>query len=94
MELRPDLELARETVANLSKKGLKPGDIRNEMALNQDLGIDSLLFIRLVLELERKLSRRIFNVQIIAQIKTFKDLCAALGAAKPGNSEKCLPETS
>jgi acyl carrier protein len=80
MELRPDLELVRQTVATLSKKSLKPEEIRDEMALNQDLGIDSLLFIRLVLELERKLSRRIFNVQIIAQIKTFSDLCAAISA--------------
>jgi acyl carrier protein len=80
MELRSDLEFARQTVANLSKKSLKPEEIRDEMVLNQDLGIDSLLFIRLVLELERKLSRRIFNVQIIAQIKTFRDLCAAISA--------------
>jgi acyl carrier protein len=83
MELRPDLELTRQTVATLSKKSLKPEEIRDEMALNQDLGIDSLLFIRLVLELERKLSRRIFNVQIIAQIKTFRDLCAAISAHSP-----------
>jgi acyl carrier protein len=78
MELKSDLELARQAVANLSKKGFKPEEIRDEMALNQDLGIDSLVFIRLVLELERKLSRRIFNVQIISRIKTFKDLCAAI----------------
>lgn len=65
-------------VAKLSSKGLKPEEVRDEMALNQDLGIDSLQFIRLVLELEGKLSRRIFSVQIIAQIKTFKDLCAAI----------------
>lgn len=81
MELRQDLEFARQIVAKLSKNGLKPEEIRDEMALNQDLGIDSLLFIRLILELERKSSRRIFNVQIIAQIKTFRDLCAAISAA-------------
>ena len=81
MELRSDLEFARQIVAKLSKKGLKPEEIRDEMVLNQDLGIDSLLFIRLILELERKSSRRIFNVQIIAQIKTFSDLCAAIIAA-------------
>jgi acyl carrier protein len=80
-ELRPDVELTRQIVAKLSKKGLKPEEIRDEMALNQDLGIDSLLFIRLILELESKSSRRIFNVQIIAQIKTFRDLCAAIIAA-------------
>jgi acyl carrier protein len=80
-ELNPDLEFARQTVAKLSNKGLKPEEIRAEMALNQDLGIDSLQFIRLILELERRTSRRIFNVQIIAQIKTFRDLCAAISAA-------------
>jgi acyl carrier protein len=80
-ELRPDLEFARQTVAKLSNKGLKPEEIRDEMALNQDLGIDSLQFIRLILELERKSARRIFNVQLIAQIKTFKDLCAVINTA-------------
>lgn len=80
-ELAPDLGFARQIVAKLSNKGLNPEEIRDEMALNQDLGIDSLRFIRLILELERKLSRRIFNVQIIAQIKTFKDLCSAISAA-------------
>ena len=79
-ELNSDLEFAREAVARLSNKGLKPEQIRDEMALNQDLGIDSLQFIRLILELERKTSRRMFNVQIIAQIKTFKDLCAIITA--------------
>lgn len=80
-ELNSDLEFARQAVARLSNKGLKPEQIQDEMALNQDLGIDSLQFIRLILELERKTSRRMFNVQIIAQIKTFKDLCAIITAA-------------
>jgi acyl carrier protein len=80
-ELSPDLEHARQTVAKLSNKGLRPEEIKGEMALNQDLGIDSLQFIRLILEIERKSSRRIFNVQIIAQIKTFQDLCAAIASA-------------
>jgi acyl carrier protein len=79
MEHSPAQELAREAVARLSNKGLKPEEIRGEMALNQDLGIDSLQFIRLILEIERKSARRIFNVQVIAQIKTFNDLCAAVG---------------
>lgn len=79
-ELNPDVEFARQAVARLSNKGLKPEEIQDEMALNQDLGIDSLQFIRLILELERKISRRIFNVQIIAQVKTFRDLCAAISA--------------
>jgi acyl carrier protein len=80
-ELKPDLEFARQAVAKLSNKGLSPEKIRDEMDLNQDLGIDSLQFIRLILELEKKSSRRIFNVQIIAQIKTFRDLCTVISTA-------------
>jgi len=74
------MEFTRQTVAKLSNKDLKPEEIQDEMALNQDLGIDSLQLIRLILELEKKLSRRIFNVQTIAQIRTFRDLCAAISA--------------
>jgi acyl carrier protein len=80
MELNLNQDIARETVAKLSSKGLKPEEITGEMALNQDLGIDSLQFIRLILEIERRSSRRIFNVQVIAQIKTFNDLCAVVAA--------------
>jgi len=78
MELSQDQEMAREAVARLNNKGLRPEEITGEMALNQDLGIDSLQFIRLILEIERKSARRIFNVQVIAEIKTFNDLCAAI----------------
>lgn len=77
-EPNPNLEFARQAVAKISNKGLHPEEIRDEMDLKQDLGIDSLQFIRLILELESKSSRRIFNVRIIAQIKTFKDLCAVV----------------
>ncbi len=80
MEPEAGQELARETVAKLSNKGLRPEEIKGEMALNQDLGIDSLQFIRLILEIERRSARRIFNVQIIAQIKTFDDLCAVVSS--------------
>lgn len=80
MELNLNQDIARETVAKLSNKGLKPEEITGEMVLNQDLGIDSLQFIRLILEIERRSSRRIFNVQVIAQIKTFNDLCAVVAA--------------
>jgi len=79
-ELRLEVEFARQIVAKLSNKGVKPEEILDEMALNQDLGIDSLQFIRLILELERKSSRRLFSVQTIAQTKTFGDLCAVLSA--------------
>ena len=80
-EPKPNLEFARQAIAKISKTGLMPEEIRDEMDLKRDLGIDSLQFIRLILELERKSSKRIFNVRIIAQIKTFSDLCAAIIAA-------------
>jgi acyl carrier protein len=80
MEINLNQDIARETVAKLSNKGLKPEEITGEMVLNQDLGIDSLQFIRLILEIERRSSRRIFSVQVIAQIKTFNDLCAVVAA--------------
>lgn len=78
MEHSPETKLACEAIARLSNKGLKPEEIQGEMVLNHDLGIDSLQFIRLILEIERKSAKRIFNVQIIAQIKTVNDLCAAV----------------
>ena len=78
MEHSPETKLAREAISRLSNKGLKPEEIQGEMILNHDLGIDSLQFIRLILEIERKSAKRIFNVQIIAQIKTVNDLCAAV----------------
>lgn len=78
MEFSPEAKLAYEAIARLSNKGLKPEEIRGEMVLKQDLGIDSLQFIRLILEIERRSLKRIFNVQIIAQIKTVNDLCAAV----------------
>lgn len=78
MEYSPEAKLAYEAIAGLSNKGLKPEEIRGEMVLNHDLGIDSLQFIRLILEIERKSAKRIFNVQIIAQIKTVNDLCAVV----------------
>jgi acyl carrier protein len=78
MEYSPEARLTYEAVAGLSNKGLKPEEIRGEMVLKHDLGIDSLQFIRLILEIERRSVKRIFNVQIIAQIKTVNDLCAAV----------------
>jgi acyl carrier protein len=70
--------LVREVVVKLASAPLEPQDIKGEMSLKQDLGISSLQFIRLIIEIESKLARPIFNVQLIAQIRTFHDLCAAV----------------
>jgi len=80
MGFSSDQEMVRETVAKTSNKGLRPEEIHGDMALNQDLGIDSLQFIRLLLEIERKSARRIFNIQTIAKIRTFNDLCAVVAS--------------
>jgi acyl carrier protein len=71
-------QLVCDAVAKMATGELKTGDIRGEMLLSRDLGIDSLQFIRLILEIEAKISRKIFNVQLISQIKTVHDLCTAV----------------
>jgi acyl carrier protein len=73
-------DVVREVVARVGAKGISSGAISAEMFLSSDLGIDSLQFIRVILELEAKLDRKIFSVELIAKIKTFADLCAAVAA--------------
>ncbi|MGH9571200.1 MAG: acyl carrier protein, partial [Candidatus Angelobacter sp.] len=78
MELKTEQQMVREAVVKLSNKGFSPQEIKGEMRLKQDLGIDSLQFIQLILEIESRSARRIFNVQMIAQIRTLDDLCVAV----------------
>lgn len=73
-------DVVREIVARVGTKGIPSSAISGEMSLSNDLGIDSLQFIRVILELESKLARKIFSVELIAKIKTFADLCAAVAA--------------
>jgi acyl carrier protein len=70
-------EIAK-ALARLTTKDLSAGDIQGEMSLNGDLGIDSLQFILLLLEIESKAERKIFDVESISQIKTVGDLCSAV----------------
>lgn len=70
--------LTRQILSSLTTQNLSPEAIRPEMLINHDLGIDSLKFIRLILDVESKAGRRIFNVETIAGIKTVGDLYAAL----------------
>ena len=51
------------------------------MLIGQDLGIDSLKFVRLVLEIEMMVGRKIFDVQVIAGIKKVSDLYDVLSAS-------------
>ncbi|MGE5324320.1 MAG: acyl carrier protein [Actinomycetota bacterium] len=80
MELKTGQQVVREVVARLSSKGLSADEMRGEMLLKQDLGIDSLRFIQLILEIESRSETRIFDVHMIAEIKTLDDLCVALAA--------------
>ena len=59
-------DVVREIVARVGTKGIPSSAISGEMSLSNDLGIDSLQFIRVILELESKLARKIFSVELIA----------------------------
>ncbi len=72
--------LARRILAGLTTQNIEATDIRPEMSINQDLGVDSLKFIRLILDVEAGAGRRIFDVETIASVKTVGDLYAVLGA--------------
>jgi acyl carrier protein len=79
--LNTDQLLARRILSGLTTQNLEAPDIRPEMSINQDLGIDSLKFIRLILDVEAGAGRRIFDVETIASIKTVGDLYAVLQTA-------------
>ncbi|MFP5262410.1 MAG: phosphopantetheine-binding protein [Blastocatellia bacterium] len=76
--LNDDESTAREMLSKLCERRLAPDDIRTDMSLTDDLGIESLQFIRLVLELEEELGRKVFDVETLAGIKTVDDLYKAL----------------
>lgn len=74
MQLNTDQLTARQVLASLNPGGLGMDQIGSEMSIGQDLGIDSLNFIRLILEVESQIGRRVFKIQNIASIKTVGDL--------------------
>jgi len=78
MELNRNQTAARQILVNLSTKNLDSQEIKGEMSINDDLGIDSLQFIRLILEVEVNAGAAIFNVQNIPKIKTVNDLYEVL----------------
>ena len=82
IELNQEQLVARGILAELTKENFCPEDILDEMLINIDLGIDSLQFIRLILELEAKVEKQIFNVENIARIKTVADLYQVLEEVK------------
>lgn len=73
---------ARQVLMELSVNGVSHEDLGEEKLLVAGLGIDSLQFIRLILEVEEKLKRKIFHVGNIAGIKTVGDLLRVVEASR------------
>lgn len=78
MELNGNQLAARQILVDLCTKNLSSQEIKAEMSISNDLGIDSLQFIRLILEVEVKAGGAIFNVENIPRIKTVNDLYEVL----------------
>jgi acyl carrier protein len=81
MELNDNQLAARQILTDLSRNNITCEDVKGEMSISDDLGIDSLQFIRLILEVEIKAGAAIFNVENIPRIKTVNDLYEVLGVA-------------
>ena len=73
---------ARHTLARLGSTRLDPAEITPSMRIKDELGIDSLRFIRLILEMESAAKRKLFTIESIARIKTVGDLDQALAAVE------------
>ena len=72
---------AKQILSELCRKNLNQDYIVGEMKLFEDLGVDSLQFIRLILEVETRVGRKIFDVETIANLKTVNDLYGLLQTA-------------
>ena len=57
------------------------GTPRPDQSLADDLGIDSLKFIVLVLEIEQGLKRKVFDVENVARLRTVGDLLGLVATA-------------
>ena len=78
MDLNGNQQAAKQILVNLCTRNLSSQEINGEMSISDDLGIDSLQFIRLILEVEVNAGAAIFNVQNIPKIKTVNDLYEVL----------------
>jgi acyl carrier protein len=78
MELNEHQLAARQILVDLSRDELTCQEVKGEMSISDDLGIDSLQFIRLILEVEVKAGGSVFNVENIPHIKTVNDLYEVL----------------
>lgn len=64
----------KQMLTGLCQKNLNHNELQGEMKLFEDLGVDSLQFIRLILEIESSVGRKVFDVETIANLKTVNDL--------------------
>ena len=69
-----DHNAVRQVIAEVCGDGRNPAGIRGEQRLGDDLGIDSLQFVRLVLELEERLGFKVFNIDNLSGIRTVADI--------------------
>jgi len=74
------LEVVRDVLARNSGGRLASAAIRDDVRLMQDLGIDSLKFILVILEIEEALGRKVFDVQNVKSIATAGDLYRLVGS--------------
>lgn len=78
MQLSPDQLAARDILSKLSGQRLPAENIEARMSLLNDLGIESLQFIRLVLEVEEAIGRKVFDVETLSKMSTVADLYGVL----------------
>jgi acyl carrier protein len=67
------LEVLREVLSRASGEQMAPVSIEPEMTI-KGLGIDSLKFIMVMLEIEQRIGRRVFNAENIGAMETVDDM--------------------
>lgn len=77
-QLSQDQLATRDILVKLSGGNHSPEMIEGRMSLLNDLGIESLQFIRLVLEVEEAVGRKVFDVESLSKISTVSDLYEVL----------------
>lgn len=70
--------VVKQILISLCEKNLNHNELKGGMKLFEDLGVDSLQFIRLILEIETSVGRKVFDVETIANLKTVEDLYGVL----------------
>ncbi len=66
-------KIIKDILVNICGK-TTPNEISDKMLIKEELGIDSLKFIRLIMEVEIKLGKQFFNVDNIGSLKRVEDL--------------------